>query len=87
MNIDEALVAGAMEAAADACTRHVVCNEAITAAVEYALAQQPAAVDDAKDAARYRWLKENHNADLLAEDVIDEAMSNQCDIKWRGCIP
>lgn len=53
----------------------------------YVLAQQPAAVDDAKDAARYRWLKENHNADLLAEDVIDEAMSNQCDIKWRGCIP
>lgn len=175
MNIDEALVAGAMEAAADACSRHVVCNEAITAAVEYALAsappsapvgvayldigaggymdlgselsdeelaklpygrhvlgiigthgvdgyvlsqqpaapdcrcidcggdqpghdstckwmeelhgEQPAAVDDAKDAARYRWLKENHNADLLAEDVIDEAMSNQCDIKWRGCIP
>ena len=27
-----------------------------------------------RDAARYRWLKENHNADLLAEDVIDEAL-------------
>lgn len=42
MNIDETLVAGATKAAADACTRHVVCNEAITAAVEYALSQQPA---------------------------------------------
>lgn len=40
VRVDDALVAGAMEAAADACTRHVVCNEAITAAVEYALAQQ-----------------------------------------------
>lgn len=40
---DDALIAGAMEAAANACSRHVVCNEAIAAAVEYALAQQPAA--------------------------------------------
>src|SRR5690606_3602352 len=46
--VDDALVAGAMEAAADACSRHVVCNEAITAAVEYALAQQPAAPTIAK---------------------------------------
>ena len=37
VRVDDALVAGAMEAAADACTHHVVCNEAITAAVEYAL--------------------------------------------------
>jgi hypothetical protein len=29
---------------------------------------------DAKDAARYRWLKENVNCDLLPEDVIDEAI-------------
>ena len=43
---------------------------------------QDAAIDELKarvaelkkDAARYRWLKENHNADLLAEDVIDEAL-------------
>ena len=40
VGVDDALVAGAMEAAADACTHHVVCNEAIAAAVEYALAQQ-----------------------------------------------
>ena len=36
--VDDELIAGAMEAATDACSRHVVCNEAITAAVEYALA-------------------------------------------------
>lgn len=47
VGVDDALVAGAMEAAADACSRHVVCNEAITAAVEYTIAQQPAAVDGA----------------------------------------
>lgn len=27
-----------------------------------------------KDAERYRWLRKNHNADLLAQDVIDEAI-------------
>lgn len=48
VGVDDALIAGAMEAAADACSRHVVCNEAITAAVEYALAQQPAGVDEAR---------------------------------------
>ena len=52
VGVDDALVAGAMEAAADACSRHVVCNEAITAAVEYALAQQPAAVDEVLAAVR-----------------------------------
>jgi hypothetical protein len=29
-----------------------------------------------KDARRYRWLKKNDNAYLLAEDVIDDAMHN-----------
>ena len=27
-----------------------------------------------KNAERYRWLRKNHNADLLAEDIIDEAI-------------
>jgi len=32
--------------------------------------------DAVKDARRYRWLKKNDNAYLLAEDVIDDAMHN-----------
>jgi hypothetical protein len=29
------------------------------------------------DATRYRWLREHDNADMLAEDVIDEALAAQ----------
>ena len=29
-----------------------------------------------RDAERYRWLRKNHNADLLAQDVIDEAIDH-----------
>lgn len=39
----------------------------------YTHPQPPA--QDAKDAARYRWLKEHDNLHLLAEDVIDEAIA------------
>lgn len=28
-----------------------------------------------QDAARYRWLRENDNANMLAEDVIDDAIA------------
>lgn len=45
---------------------------AICAAVNYLRSDEYRRVRE--DAARYRWLRKHDNAELLAEDVIDEAI-------------
>ena len=69
--LDEARVELPRRAAEAKLTRHTEALHAWKDRAERAEAERDRAV---KDANRYRWLKANDNADLLAEDVIDEAI-------------